>query len=402
MTITINGTTGIAGVDGSASTPAFKGNDADTGLFYPTANEVAAAAGGSAVWNASSTFGFKNRLINGEMDIDQRNNGASVSNGVGATAALPVDRWNLYGSQASKCTGQRNAGSVTPPTGYTNYLGVTSSSAYSVLTGDYFNIYQRIEGFNVADLGWGTANAQPITLSFWVRSSLTGTFSGSVHNGAFNRSYVFSYTINAANTWEFKTVTITGDTTGTWATNNTTGISLNFNLGTGSTYSGTAGSWVGSGLFAATGSVSVVGTNGATFYITGVQLERGSTATSFDFRPYGTELMLCQRYFQTDYVMQQGTFGYFLSYYGGTNAVTPISQTQVPMRTTPTASLSSTSIEYYSYSGVWTSTTLQIAAYSPSTFFAFSASDGDGRGKLMRTGSGGTAPAPYYLLDAEM
>jgi hypothetical protein len=173
---------------------------------------------------------------------------------------------------------------------------ITSSSAYSVLTGDTFLIAQSIEGFNVSDLAWGTANAQTVTLSFWVRSSLTGTFGGALTNAGQNRSYPFSYTISSANTFEYKTVTITGDTTGTWATDNSTGITVRFGLGSGATYSGTAGAWAAGNLVQPTGSVSVVGTNGATFYITGVQLEKGSTATSFDYRPYGTELALCQRY----------------------------------------------------------------------------------------------------------
>jgi hypothetical protein len=232
------------------------------------------------------------------MRIDQRNAGASVSNGTGATAVFPVDRWSLYGSQATKCTGQQNAGSVTPPTGFVNYVGVTSSSAYSVLSGDYFMIYQRIEGFNTADLMWGTANAATVTLSFWVRSSLTGTFGGSLSNNASNRSYPFTYSISAANTWEQKTVTIAGDTSGTWVTNNTTGIGVYFALGVGSTLSGTAGAWTAGNIISATGAVSVVGTNGATFYITGVQLEVGSVATPFERRPYGTELQLCQRYYE--------------------------------------------------------------------------------------------------------
>jgi hypothetical protein len=154
----------------------------------------------------------------------------------------------------------------------------------------------KVEGLNTADLAWGTANAATVTLSFWARSSLTGTFGGVLQNSAGNRSYPFTFTINSANTWEKETITIAGDTSGTWLTTNGIGITLLFGLGIGSTYSGTAGAWSGSTLFSATGATSVVGTSGATFYITGVQLERGSTATSFDYRPYTTELQLCQRY----------------------------------------------------------------------------------------------------------
>jgi hypothetical protein len=236
--------------------------------------------------------GFKNRIINGAMVIDQRNAGASVT----PNGTYTLDRWLGDNTQTSKFTVQQNAGAVTPPVGFTNYLGVTSSSAYSVLTGDTFYLAQRIEGYNIADLAWGTANAQTVTLSFWVRSSLTGTFGGSIFNAAGDRSYAFSYTINAANTWEYETITIVGDTTGTWLTTNGIGLQLNFGLGVGSAFSGTAGAWSGSTLYAPTGATSVVGTNGATFYITGVQLEVGTQSTSFEYRPYGTELVLCQRY----------------------------------------------------------------------------------------------------------
>jgi hypothetical protein len=190
----------------------------------------------------------------------------------------------------------QNAGSVNPPAGFTKYLGVTSLSAYSVGASDAFAVRQIIEGFNTADLGFGTASASAITISFWVRSSLTGTFSLNIANGSFNRSYPTTYTINSANTWEQKSITIAGDTTGTWATDNTAGIAVTFQLGYGSSLSGTANAWNAGTAFAATGATSVVGTNGATWYVTGVQLEKGSTATSFDYRPYGTELALCQRY----------------------------------------------------------------------------------------------------------
>ncbi len=246
---------------------------------------------------AASPYVLKNRIINGEFRIDQRNAGASVT--IPATSVTyTVDRWFSYASQASKFTVQQNAGSVTPPAGFTNYLGCTSSSAYSVVASDLFVVSQRVEGLNVADLAWGTANAATVTLSFWVRSSLTGTFGGSLKNSAGDRSYPFSYTISAANTWEKKSITIAGDTSGTWLTTNGIGIDLNFGLGNGSTFSGTAGSWQAANLVSATGAVSVVGTNGATFYITGVQLEVGSSATPFERRLYGQELANCQRYYE--------------------------------------------------------------------------------------------------------
>jgi hypothetical protein len=228
------------------------------------------------------------------MVIDQRNAGASVTPGDGT---YTLDRFSGGVTQASKFSVQQNAGAIAPPVGFTNYLGATSLSAYSVLTGDIFVIGTRIEGLNIADLAWGTASASTVTLSFRVYSSLTGTFGGSVKNSAANRSYPFSYSIPVANTWTTISITIAGDTTGTWLTTNGTGINLSFSLGTGATYSNTAGAWAGSNYNSATGAVSVVGTSGATFYITGVQLEKGSVATSFDYRPYGTELSLCQRYY---------------------------------------------------------------------------------------------------------
>jgi hypothetical protein len=247
--------------------------------------------------NAPNDFGFKNRIINGAMVIDQRNAGASIT--PTTDGVYSIDRWRCGLSVTSKFSVQQNAGSVTPPTGFTNYLGVTSLSAYTVGTSENFRIQQSIEGFNTADLAWGTANAQTVTLSFWVRSSLTGTFGGAIKNSAETRVYPFTYTINSSNTWEYKTIIIPGDTTGTWVgATNGIGLSVHFNLGTGATLSGTAGAWQGGNLFSATGATSVVGTNGATFYITGVQLEKGSIATAFDYRPYGTEYVLCQRYYQ--------------------------------------------------------------------------------------------------------
>jgi hypothetical protein len=276
-----------------------------------------------------SPFGFKNRIINGGMVIDQRNAGASVLGN-----AFVVDRFGTAVSQSAKLTAQQNAGSVTPPTGFTNYLGITSSSAYTINSTDYFLTSHKIEGYNIADLAWGTSSAATITLSFWVRSSLTGTFGGAVQNSAQNRSYPFSYTINSANTWEKETITIPGDTTGTWLTTNGAGILLWFGLGVGSSISGTAGAWAGTNYNSATGATSVVGTNGATWYVTGVQLEVGRAATSFDFRSVTTELQLCQRYYYK-------TKSYLNRISGGYNQATTESnlvvQFPVSLRIAPTS-----------------------------------------------------------------
>jgi len=268
MPITLDGTNGI-------TTPMYNGSI--------TANAV------------TPSVNMKNRIINGAMVIDQRNAGASVTPTTDATYTL--DRWCVRITSSSKFSVQQNAGSVTPPVGFTNYLGITSTSSYSVSSTDIFTLEQVIEGFNVQDLAWGTANAKTVTLSFQVYSSKTGTFGGSLFNNAANRSYPFTYTIASANTWTSVSVTIAGDTSGSWTQTNGAGIYVNFDLGSGTSRVGTAGAWAGATYWGASGCQSIVATNGATFYITGVQLEVGSTATSFDYRPYGTELDLCQRYF---------------------------------------------------------------------------------------------------------
>jgi len=243
--------------------------------------------------NDGPLAGTRNRIINGDMRIDQRNAGASVTP---TSSDYTLDRWRAGLSVASKFSVQQSS---TVPTGFNKSLLVTSLSAYSPAVSDeQFTISQRVEGFNTADLDWGSANAKSITLSFWTRSSLTGTFGGSLRNNSLNRSYPFTYSISSANTWEQKTLTISGDTSGTWDTTTSIGILVNFDLGSGSDNKGTAGAWAGANYTSATGATSVVGTNGATWYITGVQLEAGSVATPFERRSFGQELALCQRYFE--------------------------------------------------------------------------------------------------------
>ena len=264
MTLQLNGTSGLTFNDGSL--------------------QPSAASG-------------KNLIINGDMTIDQRNVGAAVTPTPGVNT-YTIDRFAGFGNQASKFTVQQNAGGIAAPAKFYYYLGATSSSAYSILAGDFFGFFQAVEGFNTLKLNWGTSDAQTVTVSFWARSSLTGTFGGSLRNRVPNRSYPFTYTIDSANTWEYKTITIPGDTTGTWAGTNLVGIYLSFGLGVGSSFSGSAGSWAAANYISASGATSVVGTSGATLYITGVQLEADTKATPFEELQYTTQLQLCQRYFE--------------------------------------------------------------------------------------------------------
>jgi hypothetical protein len=273
---------------------------------------------------------FRSRIINGAMVIDQRNAGAAVN----TDNKFAVDRF-----------GQRQVGggvlsyqqSSTAPSGFVNSLAITVTTAdASIAAGDFYQLFQRIEGFNVADLGFGTANAKTVTLSFWVQSSLTGTFGGNIVNSAVNRSYVFQYTISSANTWEYKTITIAGDTTGTWLTDNSNGLTVTWDLGSGTNFEGTANTWAAANYRRASGNVQLVGTNGATWYVTGVQLEVGTQATSFEYRQYQQELALCQRYY---YKLQSAalTSAFSLGFCESTTVAGGVMNFPVSLRVSPTA-----------------------------------------------------------------
>ena len=335
FTVTIPAATGTMVTTTSASTIEFAAgtvsapsitttSDTNTGIYFPAADTIAFTEGGvesmridssgnvgvgtsspSAKLDVngntnitgtvvmSSSF-LRNRIINGDMRIDQRNAGASVSI---SAYGYGVDRWGYQCSGGGVWSSQRT---TVVPAGYVNSLGLTVTTPdASIGSADVYQLFQKVEGFNVADLGFGTANAQTITISFWVRSSITGTYSASLQNNAFNRGYVATFTVNAANTWEYKTLTVTGDTSGTWTTDNSIGIQFAIDLGSGSATNITAGSWqaVTTSALRTSGSVNWIATNGATFYITGVQLEVGTAATPFERRQYGQELMLCQRYY---------------------------------------------------------------------------------------------------------
>jgi hypothetical protein len=245
---------------------------------------------GMQIGGQDTTFGgMRNRIINGDMRIDQR------ATTVTAGSTYTVDRWQV--DQLTTAGAVSFAQSSTAPTGFTKSLKITVTSAdASVASTDLIDFRHWIEGYNVADFGLGTAAASTFTLSFWVNSSLTGTYGVSVRNSDGNRVYVATYTINSANTWEQKTITIAGDTTGTWLTDNGRGLGVSFTVMTGSNFQGTAGVWGTTNNRSTSSQANLLTTIGATFYITGVQLEKGSAASAFENRQYGTELALCQRY----------------------------------------------------------------------------------------------------------
>lgn len=268
------------------------------------ANSNLNLAATSATLNSANTFGFKNRVINGLMVIDQRDNGLALTVSASNSASFGIDRyqvWNYPSSATGLYTWQQL--SATPPTGFTYYGRATVTTAISSLTANnFYTIQQAIEGYNLADLDFGTANAKPFTVSFWVRSSLTGTFSCAINFGVSGYGYALTYTINSANTWEFKTLNFPAFTSSNAITNKTTSTSLYliFQLGLGSNYTGSTGVF-NSAIYGVTGSTNLISTNGATLDITGIQFEIGTQATSFDFRDYGSELILCYRYYEKMY-----------------------------------------------------------------------------------------------------
>ena len=287
----------------------------------------------------------RNKIINGDMRIDERNGGSAVTIN-SASKVYTLDRWHANAQSSDGVfTVER---STTAPEGYTNSLLVTVTTADSSIGADQFYLLcQRIEGHNVADLDLGKATAKTFTLSFSVRSSVSGTFSGAFENSAEDRVYPFTYTISATNTWEQKTITVAGDTSGTWLTDNGIGLFVGFDLGTGTNKRATAGAWAGisGGTYGATGSVSLISTNGATLHLTGVQLEVGEEATPFEHRNYGHELAMCQRYYE---ILRAGG-----GMYWGSGNVCGSATYKVQKRATP-SSVATNSIHYeYPSSSTW-------------------------------------------------
>lgn len=320
----------------------------NTKVMAPSASTVdtvalaAAAVTSVKMANSGYEFGMRNRIINGDMRIDQRNGGGPVACPAGTVQSFITDRfWAQRYNGTTGFTAQQMAAA---PTGFINSLRFTTTTAGSSGATDTSFVAQRIEGLNTADLCWGTSSAQPVTLSFWTYSSLTGNFSGALTNNGSSRSYPFVYTINAANTWEQKTITIPGDTSGTWLTTIGNGVQLTFDLGCGSNYRGAANAWAGASYFGVTNAVSLVGTNAATLYITGIQLEKGTVATPFEYRHYSTELALCQRYC---YLLASGTSVAFgMASYQSASYIEGTVSFPVTMRSTPVLT-HTTGTDYY-------------------------------------------------------
>jgi hypothetical protein len=294
----------------------------------------------AASYNSGGLPGMRNRIINGDMRIDQRNAGASVSN---FNALYLTDRF-LGQTYRTAATAQRVTDA---PTGFTNSLRYTNDSTGAAPSAAQSAAFiQAMEGFNVSDFGLGTASASTVTLSFWVKASVTGTYGvGFCNNGAQNwvsatRSYVATYSVSSANTWEYKTITLTLDTSGTWGTGSNVALAVVFDIGSGSNYNASsAGSWQTGAFSRVSGCVQLASTANATLAITGVQLEKGSTATSFDYRPYGAELALCYRYYRR--FLNSGTT-YTAIGVGANGSTTTLIRwgltLDIPMRTAPSVS----------------------------------------------------------------
>jgi len=351
--------------------------------------------------SSSGLYGFKNRIINGAMVISQRNGTSATTINNNSAWVYTLDRWSAIGQPTDGVFTVTQ--STTAPTGFNNsaVITITTADASIGATQDYL-FRQPIEGYNVADLGWGTANAKTVTLSFWVQSSVTGTFSGSLRNGAADRSYAFNYSIPTANTWQQVSITIAGDTTGTWLTTNGNGLEINFAIGAGSSKLTTANTWTAGNYDGVTGQTNLIATNGATFYITGVQLEKGSTATSFDYRPYSLEFSMCQRYYQkvTAGVSDRGiSTGY---YYLSTSMYAQI-PFQTYMRAAPTLDINSGTNYFILYSngagdGVDTMSLNDATPYTAAVFNGTQASGTSGSAGQFKTNNA----SAYLAFTAEL
>lgn len=282
--------------------------------------------------SAGVSFGFKNRIINGGMTISQRGTSfTNISTDSNATC-YALDRWRYAMSGGGVVSSSQSSDA---PAGFTNSILTTVTTTATPSAANYYQLRQAVEGYNFADSAFGTASAKTVTASFWVKSSVTGTFSFSLRSSGGTRSYVTTYTISSANTWEYKTLTVPGDTSGTWLTTNGIGIFTTWDFGTGSnSVTASPNTWLSGNYCQASGTTSLINTLSATFYLTGVQLEIGSAATSFEFRDYTREFGMCQRYYYRTNSTSYTIFG--TGYAQGTAELRIMIPFKVSMRDAPT------------------------------------------------------------------
>jgi len=319
-----------------------------TGLTSATEQGASLIASSSSAYVAQATsLSWRNRIINGDMRVAQRGTTAVNDN-------YPVDRWWCGENTSGAALFQQSA---TAPTGFVNSILATCSTGGSATGSQYATLGQNIEGSNVYDFAYGTAAAKQVTLSFWVRSSVTGTYCvafRNTHGITARQSYIAEYVISASNTWERKTIVVPGPTSGIWTVDTSTGLSVNFDLGSGSSWNTTANTWTagagpsGGGYLRTSNQANVIGTTGATFYLTGVQLELGSVATPFEMLQYEKQLELCQRYYARLSSLSGNNvgFGAGATWQGGASAGRALVYVKYPqqMRSTPTVTQSGTAI----------------------------------------------------------
>jgi hypothetical protein len=285
-------------------------NTVFTSYLLCTSNIVSTGTMNVTSLVSTNPISFRNRIINGDFLIDQRNSGAATTPSVDPTR--PIDRWKVNIVGSGRCQVGQNLGGVAPPAGFTSYYGMKVTTTFSPGAGDYFFLSQTIEGPNTIDWQWGTAGARPVTLSFWVMSSLTGTMGGFVRNagttgGNYTRSYPFTFSVSSATTWEYKTVTVPGDVTGQWLTGQTDGVEFGVELWNGTSFQAAPGAWAAGNFTGPSGgTANFAGTLNSYMYLTGIQVELGTVATPYERKHYNYALDECQRYYETAIVRVGG------------------------------------------------------------------------------------------------
>ena len=346
----------------------------------------------------------RNLIINGDHRISQR--GTSAVTVTTSASYRAVDRWksDIDGSSGHDWSHEQ---STDAPTGfgYSSKITVVTSGTQPTTAATNHQLYQLLEKQDVERLAWGTSDAKTVTFSFYVKSSVTGDYGiRFIHYGSSTTPvYNTHYTINTANTWERKTITVTGPTTGgITSTANSQALIVEFKLGCDTTREGQSGyqAWETTNTQATkVGTVYLPATSGATWFVTGCQLEIGDTETPFEHRPYGDELARCQRYYQI-WTNNSGEYGAVAT--GLSNAVATFARMTVPLKQEMRAAPSASYSNLKGYDGVNVITPSSFTPYSVANNFAF---DMAGSGITANRGAVafiGTAAGSYFALDAEL